>query len=59
MRYGVNLLALVIGALILASLTFKGGRETLLICRNAMAEGAKNALPWASPAPSWASSSAR
>ena len=45
MRFGVNLLALVIGLLILATLTFKGGRETLLICRDSMAEGAKNALP--------------
>ncbi|TNC60695.1 TRAP transporter permease [Rubellimicrobium roseum] len=45
MRFGVNILALVIGGLVLATLTFKGGRETLLICRDSMAEGAKNALP--------------
>ncbi|MGH6761816.1 MAG: TRAP transporter permease [Phyllobacterium sp.] len=45
MKYGVNLLALVIGALVLACLAFKGGRETLLICRDSLAEGAKNALP--------------
>ncbi|BCH28003.1 TRAP transporter permease [Mesorhizobium sp. L-8-3] len=45
MRYGVNILALVIGALVVACLTFKGGRETLLICRDSLAEGAKNALP--------------
>ncbi|BCH35876.1 C4-dicarboxylate ABC transporter [Mesorhizobium sp. L-8-10] len=45
MRYGVNILALVIGALVVACLTFRGGRETLLICRDSLAEGAKNALP--------------
>lgn len=45
MRFGVNILALVIGALVVACLTFKGGRQTLLICRDSLAEGAKNALP--------------
>jgi len=45
MRFGVNVLALVIGALVLACMLFKGGRETLLICRDSLAEGAKNALP--------------
>lgn len=45
LRLGVNVLALVIGALVLATLTFRGGRESLLICRDSMAEGAKNALP--------------
>jgi TRAP transporter 4TM/12TM fusion protein len=44
-RYGVDVLALVIGALVIACLAFKGGRETLLICRDSLAEGAKNALP--------------
>ena len=44
-RYGVDLLALVIGLLVVACLLFKGGRETLLICRDSLAEGAKNALP--------------
>lgn len=44
-RYGVDLLALVIAALVVACLAFRGGRETLLICRDALAEGAKNALP--------------
>ncbi|MEF0939522.1 TRAP transporter permease [Rhizobium sp. BR 362] len=42
---GVNILALVIGALVLACVFFKGGRETLAICRDSLAEGAKNALP--------------
>ena len=45
MRFGVNVLALVIGALVVACLGFKGGRQTLLICRDSLAEGAKNALP--------------
>ncbi|MEQ1950265.1 TRAP transporter permease [Mesorhizobium sp. CN2-181] len=45
MRFGVNLLALVIGALVAACLAFKGGRETLAICRDSLAQGAKNALP--------------
>jgi len=45
LRFGVNLLALVIGLLIAACAFFKGGRETLLICRDALADGARNALP--------------
>jgi TRAP transporter 4TM/12TM fusion protein len=45
MRFGVNVLALVIGGLVLACLLFKGGRATLRICLDSLAEGAKNALP--------------
>jgi TRAP transporter 4TM/12TM fusion protein len=45
LKYGVDILALVIGALVLACLLFKGGRQTLLICIDSLAEGAKNALP--------------
>lgn len=45
MRFGVNILALVIGALVIACLTFKGGRDTIIICRDSLAVGAKNALP--------------
>jgi TRAP transporter 4TM/12TM fusion protein len=44
-KYGVDILALVVGALVVACLIFKGGRETLLICRDSLAEGARNALP--------------
>ncbi|WP_139789197.1 TRAP transporter permease [Pseudaminobacter manganicus] len=44
-EYGVDILSLVIGALIVACLLFKGGRETLQICVDSLAEGAKNALP--------------
>lgn len=45
MKFGVNILGLVIAALIVACFTFKGGRETLQICVDSLAEGAKNALP--------------
>ena len=45
LRYGVDFLAIVILALIAGCLFVKGGKETLAICRDAMAEGAKNALP--------------
>lgn len=45
MRFGVNILAIVIAALVAACVLFKGGRETLIICRDSLAEGAKNALP--------------
>ena len=42
---GVNLLFAVILGLILACAFFRGGRETLVICRDALAQGARNALP--------------
>ncbi|MDX8501233.1 TRAP transporter permease [Mesorhizobium sp. VK4C] len=45
MRFGVNILSLVIAALVVACFAFKGGRETLRICVDSLAEGAKNALP--------------
>jgi TRAP transporter 4TM/12TM fusion protein len=45
LKFGVNFLAAVILALVAACAVFKGGRETLLICRDALAEGARNALP--------------
>ncbi|MBZ9960427.1 TRAP transporter permease [Mesorhizobium sp. BR1-1-14] len=45
MRFGVNILGLVIAALVVACFAFKGGRETLRICVDSLAEGAKNALP--------------
>ncbi|UYN98070.1 MAG: TRAP transporter permease [Devosia sp.] len=45
LRYGVNLLFIVIGALVLACVFVKGGKETLLIVRDSLAEGARNALP--------------
>ncbi|TPI58498.1 TRAP transporter permease [Mesorhizobium sp. B3-1-3] len=45
MRFGVNVLSLVIAALVIACFAFRGGRETLRICVDSLAEGAKNALP--------------
>ncbi|TIN01505.1 MAG: TRAP transporter permease [Mesorhizobium sp.] len=45
MKFGVNLLGLVIAALVVACFTFRGGRETLQICVDSLADGAKNALP--------------
>src|SRR5690606_1666280 len=44
MRFGVNVLALVIGALVLACVFFRGGRETVRLCIDSLAEGARNAL---------------
>ncbi len=45
LRWGVNLLAIVVLALVGACAFFRGGRETLALCVEALAEGAKNALP--------------
>jgi TRAP transporter 4TM/12TM fusion protein len=45
LRWGVNLLALVIAGLVAACAVFRGGRATLALCVEALAEGAKNALP--------------
>ncbi|TPI57951.1 TRAP transporter permease [Mesorhizobium sp. B3-1-7] len=45
MRFGVNVLSLVIAVLVIACFAFRGGRETLRICVDSLAEGAKNALP--------------
>jgi TRAP transporter 4TM/12TM fusion protein len=45
LRFGVNVLAGVIAALVAVCFVIKGGRETLWICVESLAEGAKNALP--------------
>ncbi|MGP9805076.1 TRAP transporter permease [Paracoccus sp. NSM] len=45
MRYGVNLLAIVIAGLMVACLLLKGARPTVGIVRDALAQGARNALP--------------
>ncbi|GGH61426.1 TRAP transporter fused permease subunit [Frigidibacter albus] len=45
LELGVNFLALVIGALVLACAVFQGTRPTLGIVRDALAQGARNALP--------------
>lgn len=45
LQWGIWVLAAVIAALIAANLVSGGGRETLLMCRDALADGAKTALP--------------
>jgi TRAP transporter 4TM/12TM fusion protein len=45
LRFGVDVLVMVIGALVVACALFRGGRETLRICVESLAEGAKNAVP--------------
>ncbi|MIL09505.1 TRAP transporter fused permease subunit, partial [Salmonella enterica subsp. enterica] len=42
---GANALLAIIVVLLVISATFKGGRETIRLCVEALAEGAKNALP--------------
>jgi TRAP transporter 4TM/12TM fusion protein len=44
-RYGVDVLMLVIAGLLAGCVFFHGGRETIRLCIEALAEGAKNALP--------------
>ncbi|WP_323042332.1 TRAP transporter permease [Gemmobacter sp.] len=45
LKYGVNLLMIVIGLLLVACVWVKGGREALVIVRDSLAQGARNALP--------------
>ncbi|ABN75388.1 TRAP C4-dicarboxylate transport system permease DctM subunit [Rhodobacter sphaeroides ATCC 17029] len=45
LKLGVNFLVLVIGLLVLACALFKGARPTIGILRDALAQGARNALP--------------
>ncbi|MGR3200196.1 MAG: TRAP transporter large permease subunit, partial [Paracoccus sp. (in: a-proteobacteria)] len=45
LKYGVNLLVIVIAGLVLACAAFKGARPTIGIVRDALAQGARNALP--------------
>ncbi|MBE9638722.1 TRAP transporter permease [Salipiger mangrovisoli] len=44
-KFGINALLLVLALLIVACAAFKGGRETLAVCRDSLADGAKTALP--------------
>ncbi len=44
-RFGVNVVVVAILVLIAANLLVKGGRATLALCRDSLAEGAKTALP--------------
>jgi TRAP transporter 4TM/12TM fusion protein len=45
LKYGINLLVVVITGLVLACAAFKGARPTIGIVRDALAQGARNALP--------------
>ena len=44
-QFGVDLLVIVIAGLLIGCALFKGGRETIIICRDSLAHGARNALP--------------
>jgi TRAP transporter 4TM/12TM fusion protein len=44
-KFGIHALLLVLGVLIATCAAFRGGRETLAICRDSLADGAKTALP--------------
>lgn len=44
-RYGINAILVAAGLLIVANVFVAGGRDTLAACRDALAEGAKTALP--------------
>lgn len=45
LQWGIWVVASVVAALIAANALSRGGRETLVICRDALADGAKTALP--------------
>ena len=45
LQWGIWVVASVVAALIALNAVSKGGRETLIICRDALADGAKTALP--------------
>ncbi|WP_048649236.1 TRAP transporter permease [Nitratireductor soli] len=44
-RFGINAILAAAGLLILANIFVDGGRKTLALCRDSLAEGAKTALP--------------
>jgi TRAP transporter 4TM/12TM fusion protein len=44
-RFGIGIIALLIGVLVVITYFAKGGRETLIMCRGALASGARQALP--------------
>ena len=45
LQFGINVLIAALVALIVWNALSKGGRETLILCRDSLAEGAKTALP--------------
>ncbi len=44
-EFGINVVLVALVALVAANLVVRGGRETLALCRDSLAEGAKTALP--------------
>ncbi|EYR84051.1 TRAP transporter permease [Shinella sp. 838] len=44
-KFGMEVVVVALAVLVLANGIWKGGRETLAICRDALADGAKTALP--------------
>lgn len=44
-KFGIEVVVVALALLIVVNAVWKGGRETLIICRDALAEGAKTALP--------------
>lgn len=44
-KFGITVIVVALFALIAVNAGAKGGRETLVVCRDALAEGAKTALP--------------
>lgn len=44
-QFGINIILLTLAILIAVNLRIKGGKETLIVCRDSLAEGAKTALP--------------
>ncbi|MGV8989016.1 MAG: TRAP transporter permease [Cypionkella sp.] len=44
-KFGIHVVLAAMAALILWNLTTRGGRDTLILCRDSLAEGAKTALP--------------
>lgn len=45
LEWGIEVIAAAVGVLIAANLLSRGGRATLALCRDSLAEGAKTALP--------------
>jgi len=45
LQWGINVLFAALGALLIWCTLTRGGRETLILCRDSLAEGAKTALP--------------
>jgi TRAP transporter 4TM/12TM fusion protein len=45
LEYGISVIAALIAALVLGNALTRGGRHTLALCRDSLADGAKSALP--------------